>query len=158
MSTIISMKKRLLLLVLLAISSAVSAQMLQKHLWEDRVILLFASNQEQSLLKKELHLLTLSSAEVTERDLLIYQIFPGGGIPPDGGLIGAPEVRTLYDSYDVAQAEAFTFILIGKDGTVKLRENSLVKTARLFALIDQMPMRRAEMRRQDRNSSNGSQH
>jgi hypothetical protein len=41
----------------------------------------------------------------------------------------------------------FAFILIGKDGTVKLRSNQTVLSGDLFALIDSMPMRREEMGR-----------
>jgi hypothetical protein len=40
-----------------------------------------------------------------------------------------------------------TFILVGKDGTVKLRRPS-VRLSNLFEVVDAMPMRRAEMRRQ----------
>ncbi len=42
----------------------------------------------------------------------------------------------------------FEVILIGKDGGVKLRENSFVEQEKIFALIDTMPMRQAEMSRQ----------
>ncbi|MEO0341702.1 MAG: DUF4174 domain-containing protein, partial [Bacteroidota bacterium] len=45
------------------------------------------------------------------------------------------------------QKDSFLFILIGKDGGVKLRSTSVVPLDDLFALIDGMPMRRAEIRR-----------
>jgi len=41
----------------------------------------------------------------------------------------------------------FAFILIGKDGTVKLRSGEIILCADLFALIDSMPMRKEEIRR-----------
>ena len=40
-----------------------------------------------------------------------------------------------------------TFLLVGKDGTVKLRRGQ-VRLSDLFDLIDAMPTRRAEMSRQ----------
>lgn len=43
-------------------------------------------------------------------------------------------------------AEAFQFRLVGKDGGVKLTAAQPVDPAELFAIIDAMPMRRAEMR------------
>lgn len=45
-------------------------------------------------------------------------------------------------------AEAFQFRLIGKDGGVKLTAAQPVTLDKLFAIIDAMPMRRAEMRAQ----------
>ena len=42
-------------------------------------------------------------------------------------------------------APSFRVRLVGKDGGVKLDQNAPVESAALFALIDAMPMRRAEM-------------
>ena len=44
-------------------------------------------------------------------------------------------------------AAEFSVILIGKDGGEKLRRKSLLTTRELFAIVDAMPMRRAEMER-----------
>ncbi|MFZ4681470.1 MAG: DUF4174 domain-containing protein [Terrimicrobiaceae bacterium] len=41
----------------------------------------------------------------------------------------------------------FSVVLIGKDGGEKLRRNSVLSTRELFAIVDAMPMRRAEMER-----------
>jgi len=41
----------------------------------------------------------------------------------------------------------FCFWLIGKDGEVKLISNKPVKPEQLFGLIDSMPMRREEMKK-----------
>jgi len=43
--------------------------------------------------------------------------------------------------------EDFVFILIGKVGTVKLKAKQPVLSEDLFGLIDNMPMRKEEMRR-----------
>lgn len=43
-------------------------------------------------------------------------------------------------------AAAFSVVLIGKDGGEKLRRATPLEPAELFALVDAMPMRRAEMR------------
>ena len=40
----------------------------------------------------------------------------------------------------------FEIILIGLDGGIKLRQNELLSTRKLFELIDGMPMRQAEIR------------
>ncbi len=43
-------------------------------------------------------------------------------------------------------AEAFSVVLIGKDGGEKLRRPTPLAPEELFAIVDAMPMRRAEMR------------
>jgi hypothetical protein len=48
----------------------------------------------------------------------------------------------------------FIFILIGKDGTFKLRAEKPVSSDGLFSLIDSMPMRKEEMRRKAGQSRN----
>ena len=50
-------------------------------------------------------------------------------------------VRTVFDS------RAFSVVLIGKDGGEKLRRDSFLTTRDLFAIVDAMPMRRAEMKK-----------
>ncbi len=49
-------------------------------------------------------------------------------------------VETRFD------APAFSVALIGKDGGEKLRRTAPLAPAELFAIVDAMPMRRAEMR------------
>ena len=42
-------------------------------------------------------------------------------------------------------AKTFSVVLIGKDGGEKLRRTTPLTTEELFALVDAMPMRRADM-------------
>lgn len=44
----------------------------------------------------------------------------------------------------------FEVILIGLDGTIKLRQNKPVSTDKLFELIDSMPMRQREIQRKNK--------
>lgn len=44
----------------------------------------------------------------------------------------------------------FAAVLVGKDGTVKLRSDEPVPAEELFDLVDAMPMRRREMRERRR--------
>lgn len=43
----------------------------------------------------------------------------------------------------------FEVILIGLDGGVKLRQTEALETKKLFDLINSVPMRQAEMRKND---------
>ena len=51
--------------------------------------------------------------------------------------------------WNINTAKPFTFILVGKDGTEKLRSDTLITTAKLFSIIDAMPMRKTEMKNND---------
>lgn len=141
------MKKYLLLFGFFVMLKFSDAQTLDPHLWKDRVILLFTASRQDAFYQKQTHILTEKTEEVTERALKIYTILPGGGTRPGGGGFSAGPARHLYSTYGVTPGKGFTFVLIGKDGTEKLRKEEPVTARELFALIDSMPMRRAEMRR-----------
>ncbi len=142
------MKELIALPCALFLSTCALAQALEQHHWQDRVILLFATEEGKSQLRQQIDLLTEQASEVTERDLKIYQLLPDKGKKPDGKPVANEKLKALYRVYEPDPQFGFTFILIGKDGTEKLRANQPVSMPKLFGLIDQMPMRQAEMRRQ----------
>ncbi len=138
--------------VFIAISSLFLAnplfsQLPDHHRWSDRVILLFAPSPEHVAFQRQDHLLDEVRAGVSDRDLVIYRLFEDGGVDPQGQPLPAASVRSLRRAY--RPSDGFTFILIGKDGTEKLRETAVVSMEELFGLIDRMPMRRQEMRRKN---------
>lgn len=55
----------------------------------------------------------------------------------------------LYSAYKINQ-KLFTLLLIGKDGGIKYSSNKTINSAKLYSLIDQMPMRKQEMKKQDK--------
>ena len=92
-------------------------------------------------------MLATNPAALQERDILVYLITPTTykrDLAKTGLWITG---NTLYKKYKKPDAD-FEVILIGLDGGVKLRDTKLVSTETLFALIDGMPMRKAELRRQ----------
>jgi Domain of unknown function (DUF4174) len=54
--------------------------------------------------------------------------------------------NALFDKYNVSK-NGFTLLLIGKDGSVKMRSKEVIAAARIYALVDAMPMRKDEMRK-----------
>ncbi len=125
-----------------------AAQVLEPHLWNDRVILLFTSSRQQDALQQQLSILTEEAEEVTARDLVIYTILPDEGEMPGGRSLSPEKARSLYHTYGITPGTGFIFMLIGKDGTEKMRKKEPVSARELFSLIDSMPMRKAEMRRE----------
>ncbi len=132
----------------LFLANPLFSQVLDQHRWSDRVILLFAPSPEQTAYQRQRQLLDEARAGVADRDLVIYRLFEDSGVDPRGKSLPEASVRSLRRIYQPSD-DGFTFILIGKDGTEKLRETALVSMEQLFGLIDRMPMRREEMRRKN---------
>ncbi|HKK78607.1 MAG TPA: DUF4174 domain-containing protein [Phaeodactylibacter sp.] len=139
------MKKLILLSCSLLTVFSLAAQLREDHLWEDRLLLLFAPGEGHEALQRQLDLLTAQQAEVTDRDLKIYQIYTDGTQHPDGRYLPKAFSNKLYRKYDINSGDGLVVLLIGKDGTEKLRETAVVLPERIFRLIDSMPMRQREM-------------
>ena len=148
LSIYLFMKKLILLSYSFLTVFSLAAQLRDDHLWKDRLLLLFAPGKEHEALQRQLDLLTAQQAEVTDRDLKIYQIYPDSAQHPDGGRLPKAFSDKLYHRYDISAGDGLVVLLIGKDGTEKLRESQVVPPEQIFRLIDSMPMRQREMREQ----------
>jgi len=95
---------------------------------KNRILLLFAPAASDERLKKQTDLIEASRSGFEDRDLITFII---------------PDASPLHAHFHVDN-KAYTVILLGKDGTEKLRQQSVLDTEKLFRLIDSMPMRRAE--------------
>jgi len=86
--------------------------------------------------------------DVRARDLLIV---PVGDLPRPGDILRPAVALDALERQDVRrrlglQGRGAQLVLIGKDGGVKARHSEGVfELARVFDLIDGMPMRRVEM-------------
>ncbi|GGB82146.1 DUF4174 domain-containing protein [Dyadobacter sediminis] len=103
---------------------------------QPRKVLLFYKPAGEQQWKAQLQELEAAQKEIRERDIEIRSI--------SGSARNADE----WKKWNVDTSEAFTFILIGRDGGEKLRSAEIVKTDKLFGLIDAMPMRRREMKKE----------
>jgi len=91
---------------------------LAAHQWRHRVLVIDAPELMTRDYRRQLASLAAAKAVLEERDLQVVT------------RTGAP---------------AFRVRLVGKDGGVKLDQATPIEVTTLFALIDAMPMRRAEM-------------
>jgi uncharacterized protein DUF4174 len=80
-----------------------------------------------------------------ERDPLRGDLFEREMGTFDGGPVAAEHAAWAWDRYGVEPGR-FAAVLVGKDGTVKHRSGEPVDSWDLYAVIDEMPMRRREMR------------
>lgn len=124
------------------ITSAILAQDLSQHQWQNRLLVIVSQRQDNPLIKKQLNELSNQQQELEERRLLTYII-----TPEEYRLTTDKEWtnKSKYATYSSGQP--FEVLLIGLDGAIKQREFGIFKASKLISIIDAMPMRQAEMRR-----------
>jgi len=99
--------------------------------WQKRVLVFCA---EAAQLRQQQALFVPEATACEERDLVLLYL-PAG----------SAQARAWQQYWALLPDEA---LLIGKDGTAKLRQNLPLRPAQVFGLIDQMPMRKEEKQRQ----------
>lgn len=99
-----------------------------------RVLVLSAPEAGDAQLRAQRAALGSARTGAAERDLVVLEAIGSGA-----------EARDLRDRLGLP-ADSFRAVLIGKDGGAKLTAATPIAPHTLFAMIDAMPMRRAEMR------------
>lgn len=122
--------------------------LLQPYLWENRVLLVFAPQPEDSRLQLQNKILAGVAGELRERDLVVIRILRGTRVSVDAVPVDSAQAAILLRDFDIDPGD-FKVLLIGKDGTLKQTYTDPVTRDGLFELIDSMPMRKWEMQSQD---------
>ncbi len=99
-----------------------------------RQVLIFGKEANIEMYHQQMKVFNADEKGIKERDVVVKVV---------------KENNDRYKKYSIDDA-VFAIVLIGKDGTEKYRTTELLSTAKLFSLIDAMPMRKREMR-QDNN-------
>ncbi|WP_210423751.1 DUF4174 domain-containing protein [Croceivirga thetidis] len=121
----------LVAIAFLLFSHMAFSQSLADYQWKNRILVLVAKTENSSLLAQRKSFSTLKK-ELVERDLVLLEL--------------SSDKKELKERFDIS--ERFEgVLLIGKDGGLKLKKQFFVDPKDVFALIDSMPMRRAEMRK-----------
>ena len=111
--------------------------------WKYRVILVSAHEPDTSNALANLNEL---AAEIEERDIAWFVLGDGDLHTNFKGKLNHTLRDQIVDRYFTPVPKETSVLLIGKDGTLKSQSSDLNLEA-TFGLIDQMPMRREEMRR-----------
>lgn len=131
------MKNVLILFAL--ISGSITAQNLEKHRWKHRLLLIFTSELNSTEVEEQLQLLKAAEKDLAERKVKIY-------------VISEEAFRKGFSSENHFVEEAkkiskpFEIVLIGLDGGEKFRSGKVQPAQTFNDIIDQMPMRRQELR------------
>ena len=132
------------LLCAAAIMPAAHASPIESLRWKNRVALVFGSDNAQ--VEAQVESLLARARGLAEREMVVLRV-EGDEASAAFGPALAMEAQALRDAYGVERRAPVTFILVGKDGTEKLRREEAVPVEEVFNLIDAMPMRRSETKR-----------
>lgn len=125
---------------------------LSDYLHKKRIVILFVPAGRAQDAAGYLDQFDKTDQELNKRDLKIFAVTPRDSLLFDKqfgtniDVVSQKEVSSA-GSESYARNEPL-LILIGKDGTVKLRERHFVDKSALYAVIDAMPMRKSEMRQE----------
>ncbi len=128
--------------------TTLSAQDLSVHRWENRLLILLTEDPEDILYKKQLEELSNCREGMEDRKLIIYHS------TPDKFRKGLETKDEWHNSIDIYKKykenkSGFQILLIGLDGGVKMDQSEMITCEKLFGTIDSMPMRKAEMRKNE---------
>jgi hypothetical protein len=142
----------LLSVVMLAspLSAGADPDPLSAYRWTNRLLVLYVPDTESGRATLATFRASLDDRmeDVRARDLLIVVV---GDLPRPGDALRPASELDAAQRSDVRRrlglhGRSAELVLIGKDGGVKSRQSEgAFDLERLFALIDSMPMRRAEM-------------
>lgn len=113
--------------------------------WQKRIVIIFSDENNQVAARQENQLLAVREG-LEDRDVIVLR-FRGTAVDVLFGSIQVNfEANALRQSLSGPETGEFAMILVGKDGTEKLRAKTPVPAEELFTFIDSMPMRQAETR------------
>ena len=121
------------------------AGLLDEHLWRHRLMVLVAPTPNEALVAQQRRLIEQRADALIDRNIQVYQLFERGVSTLQGNPLADGQAAMLRAELG-AGPDARLLILIGKDGSVKRREALPADLREMFLLIDEMPMRRAEIR------------
>jgi hypothetical protein len=117
---------------------------LEQFKWKSRLIIILATSPQHAEVEKQKQFLSGSEEGLIDRDLKVIEIYSTNQGFLDNEPLPQENISRLREQLENPR-ETFQFLLIGKDGTVKLRSKEAVSSPEFFALIDSMPMRQREM-------------
>ena len=116
------------------------AQNFKAHQWKNRLVVIYSDNFHDAQAVRQLDVLFSYQEALTERRIVVYHVTPKGYREGRGE-------KTIRVNKPYKGPWQFQVDLIGLDGGKKFSSNKVEPIQTFNALIDGMPMRRAEMKR-----------
>ena len=111
--------------------------------WKTRPVVVVVPGRGDAMLERVRSTLRQTAAREAfiEREMVLYTVVAGEGQRNEKPL-AARQTRALLAALKREASGPPTFVLVGKDGGVKMTEGADVDLNAVFAEIDRMPMRR----------------
>lgn len=129
--------------VVLGSATAMAAE-LSDYRWDRRPLLVFAPTDGDPRLAETLSRIEATRCDFDSRDMVVGLVVAEGSSSLDGHSVDAAQSQRLRDQFAIDE-NAFTVLLIGKDGGEKRRVTDIPDLEAIYTLIDGMPMRGREM-------------
>ncbi|MFX0197968.1 MAG: DUF4174 domain-containing protein [Candidatus Hodarchaeota archaeon] len=114
--------------------------------WKNRLVFIFAPSSTDHSYLNQKDGFEGKEDELNDRDIIVFELIETGPSMMGNKLLTNEQQSYLRHKFGIPAAD-YGFILLGKDGTVKLRAKEVVASSDLFDLIDRMPMRQEEIKR-----------
>ena len=99
--------------------------------------------EKNKLYQSQLNDVRTAASGMEERKFIVIRLTPNYQIT---GINSEVKHKARLDYNDLKEkAESFEILLVGLDGSIKLRKRSLLTHQELFTIVDRMPMRRSEI-------------
>jgi hypothetical protein len=121
---------------------------LEDYKWKNRVLIVFSPNTYNPDYREQVKTVRSSTKGIQDRDLQIFYALDQSSAMAKGKILPDDATNALRNTFDIPSSD-FTTILVGKDGTEKLRTDGSLSSSKLFDTIDAMPMRKLEMKNDD---------
>lgn len=126
-------------ILLMVSTSFLRAQKLSDYTWKQRIVILSDTDSDFKNAKEALTKISAYTKEINDRDILLFLHRNGQLYCTDLKLTGMATAASIPNDFT-------GYILLGKDGGIKLKKPYPIHPEEIFTLIDGMPMRRAELK------------
>lgn len=113
--------------------------------WKNRVVIIYSNQSNDVDYQNQFALLKEQEEELVERDVIVLSVFEEGR-KAGGASLAKGWGKPIYEQY-FSSDNNFQLILIGKDGGLKFKNSQITNIQELIEVIDRMPMRKAEMKK-----------
>ncbi|MBN3583694.1 DUF4174 domain-containing protein [Algoriphagus aestuarii] len=147
-----AIQKIQILLLFMFTPLSVFSQQLTSYQWKNRLVLIHTVNSQNPLFNKQVLELENHLKGLEERRIVVFKFLPGLYQKGFDDASSWEKFQENQGKYGRTETD-FEIILVGLDGSVKLRKNDILSAEDLFKTIDQMPMRQSEIRKKKDGSN-----
>ena len=110
-----------------------------------RVLLIFAPSGSDMRYRSQMMWVQQATDGLKDRDMTVVEVFEEKRSRTGDRPVSADEAKAMREKFKVEKGQ-FLVVLVGKDGSEKFRDDAVLRMETVFHKIDEMPMRKEEMK------------